>query len=208
MDHSQHVKGALGSIVAAQNDRAMPGMGETSMPGMGTTMPGMCMCMDMDMDGMKMYFHAGYEEVILFDFWRIDEVWELLLSMLGICILAFLYEGLKHCREYLFRRSVRTSPYNTSSSNATGDAVNGGGQQAVRYYEDFIIPSSMKMMSLPHAAQTALHMLQFFIAYLLMLIFMTYNVWLCLAVLVGSGLGYFVFGWRKAVLVDLGEHCH
>ena len=47
---------------------------------------------------LQMYFHFGYDEVILFDWWRIDTVWELLLSMLGIFIMAFLYEGLKYLR--------------------------------------------------------------------------------------------------------------
>ncbi|KAA0189924.1 hypothetical protein HAZT_HAZT001144 [Hyalella azteca] len=117
-----------------------------------------------------MYFHGGCNEVILFDFWRISEVWELLLSMLGIFILAFLYEALKYCRDLFYR--------------------------------------SMKMMSSAHAIQTCLHMVQFLVSYLLMLVFMTYNAWLCLAVLLGAGVGYFVFGWRKALVVELTEHCH
>jgi len=37
---------------------------------------------------------------------------------------------------------------------------------------------------------------------------MTYNVWLCLAVLFGATLGYFLFGWKKSVVVDVTEHCH
>lgn len=56
--------------------------------------------------------------------------------------------------------------------------------------------------------QSFLHMLQVFISYLLMLIFMTYNVWLALAVVLGAGAGYFLFGWRKKTIVDINEHCH
>lgn len=37
---------------------------------------------------------------------------------------------------------------------------------------------------------------------------MTYNIWLCLAVLFGATLGYFLFGWKKSVVVDVTEHCH
>ena len=51
--------------------------------------------------------------------------------------------------------------------------------------------------------------LQIVVSYCLMLIFMTYNVWLCLAVALGAATGYFVFGWKKTVVVDVGgEHCH
>ena len=35
-------------------------------------------------------------------------------------------------------------------------------------------------------------MLQVVVGYILMLVVMTYNVWLCLAVVLGMGLGYFV----------------
>jgi copper transporter 1 len=47
---------------------------------------------------MKMYFHTGYNEVILFDQWRINSPGGLLWSMLAIFILAAAYEGLKYLR--------------------------------------------------------------------------------------------------------------
>ena len=50
---------------------------------------------------------------------------------------------------------------------------------------------------------------QLTLAYFLMLIVMTFNTWLCLAVVFGSTTGYFLFGWRKSVVVDVaGDHCH
>ena len=52
-------------------------------------------------------------------------------------------------------------------------------------------------------------LLQLTLAYFLMLIVMTFNTWLCLAVVVGSTTGYFLFGWRKSVVVDAhADHCH
>ena len=50
--------------------------------------------------------------------------------------------------------------------------------------------------------------LQVLVSYCLMLIFMTYNIWLCLAVVLGAGTGYMLFGWHKAIVVDVNEHCH
>ena len=46
------------------------------------------------------------------------------------------------------------------------------------------------------------------LAYLLMLIFMTYNTWLCAAVVVGAAVGYFLFGWRKTIVYEESDHCH
>ncbi len=53
------------------------------------------------------------------------------------------------------------------------------------------------MWSKGHLVQTALHLLQVSLSYLLMLIFMTYNTWLCAATVVGLTFGYFLFGWRR-----------
>jgi len=64
------------------------------------------------------------------------------------------------------------------------------------------------MMSLAHGIQTLLHVIQVTVSYMLMLVFMTYNVWLCLAVVIGAGLGYFLFSWRRATVIDVNEHCH
>lgn len=64
------------------------------------------------------------------------------------------------------------------------------------------------MFSATHLLQTFLHIVQISVSYLLMLIFMTYNIWLCAAVLFGATLGYFLFGWKKSVVVDVTEHCH
>lgn len=64
------------------------------------------------------------------------------------------------------------------------------------------------MMSLMHLYQSFLHLVQVTLSLMLMLIFMTYNTWLCLAVVFGAMVGYFLFGWKKSVVVDVTEHCH
>jgi hypothetical protein len=72
----------------------------------------------------------------------------------------------------------------------------------------FILFFRTQMISTAHFIQTILHIIQVFMSYCLMLAFMTYNVWLCLAVILGAGTGYFMFGWKRAVVVDVNEHCH
>ncbi len=41
--------------------------------------------------------------------------------------------------------------------------------------------------------RTALNASQLLLGYLLMLIFMTFNVWLCSGVIIGDAVGYFLF---------------
>lgn len=64
------------------------------------------------------------------------------------------------------------------------------------------------MLSWMNLLQTVLHAIQVTVSFLLMLVFMTYNYWLCLAVVAGASTGYFLFGWKKSVIVDVTEHCH
>ena len=59
-----------------------------------------------------------------------------------------------------------------------------------------------------HFFQSILHLIQVTLSFLLMLIFMTYNTWLCLAVVFGAATGYFLFGWKKAISISITEHCH
>ena len=64
---------------------------------------------------MMMYFHGGYNEVILFDIWRISTLGGLIGSMVGCFILGILYEGVKSYREYWMRGTFQTVKYNQVS---------------------------------------------------------------------------------------------
>ncbi|KAH9639918.1 hypothetical protein HF086_002832 [Spodoptera exigua] len=117
------------------------------------------MSMNSTFQGDIISFHGGYNEVILFSWWKVTDIGEFVGSFFAVFLMALLYEG----------------------------------------------PT---MMSTAHAWQTVLHGLQVLVSYMLMLVFMTYNTWLCAAVVLGSATGYFLFGWRESVVVDFTEHCH
>ncbi|XP_076347656.1 high affinity copper uptake protein 1-like isoform X1 [Tachypleus tridentatus] len=146
-----------------------------------------------------MYFTAGVEVTILFRQWHVTTVGGLIGSVIGIFILAMLYEGLKFFREHLYRRNASTIQYATVA--VTGQSNNSGVTEIQKVTRN-------KMMSVPHLIQTLLHVVQFVISYFLMLMFMTYNMWVCIAIALGAGAGFFLFGWKKATVVDVTEHCH
>ena len=68
----------------------------------------------------------------------------------------------------------------------------------------------MNMVELAlHIAQTFLHMVQVAVGYLLMLVVMTYNLWIFFAVILGAGLGYIVFGRLRMVHAKVSDdHCN
>ncbi|CAN7993182.1 unnamed protein product [Ixodes hexagonus] len=161
--------------------------------------------MHMDMGGMvgslqysTMYFHIGLTETILFKDWAVNSVGGMIGSVVGVFIMAAMYEGLKYFREHLFRLHFSSMHY--SSVAVTG--------QDGRTLTEVHQIARNRIVSWAHFLQTFLHMVQVVLSYFLMLIFMTYNVWLCLGVVLGAGFGYFIFGWKKATVVDVTDHCH
>lgn len=148
------------------------------------------------MDMMNMWFTFSSNATVLFEQWHFTTVGGLIGSMIGIFIMAALYEGLKYYREYLFWKTYNTLQYR---------AVSLPDKATVPDEPQVVQPT---MISKIHFYQTFLHMIQMVLSYFLMLIFMTYNVWLCIAVVLGAGVGYFLFGWKKSIVVDVTEHCH
>ncbi|XP_076091442.1 high affinity copper uptake protein 1-like isoform X2 [Mytilus galloprovincialis] len=205
------------------------GMNNNMGGGMNHNMGGMDhMGMDMHMNttkcgegmmGMMMYFHTGTCEYVLFKEALVSTAGEMVGACIVIFILALIYEGLKVFREHLLRKALTPnyqseatiSKYTHTSTDTMvidpQSAKSNGYECSGNIYHTKEI-ARQQIISSSHFIQTILHVVQVFISYCLMLAFMTYNVWLCLAVILGAGAGYFMFGWKRAVVVDVNEHCH
>ncbi|KAE8749352.1 hypothetical protein FOCC_FOCC003866 [Frankliniella occidentalis] len=147
----------------------------------------------------KMWFHGGTMEMVVFDFWKVTDDGSMAYSWFIIFVLAFLYEGLKYYRDYLYGRHARNSALQAARDTS---------RLALDKNADLHKSWSGTVFTPFHLLQTFLHALQYFVSYLLMLIFMTYNSWLCLAVILGGSCGFFFFGWKKESSIDITEHCH
>lgn len=156
---------------------------------------------------MSMSFHFGCNETILFSWWKIETVLGLIVSMIAIFLMATLYEGLKYYREYLFWKTYNLLEYRPVSMPEKGSEEQTPAP-TIHYVGEVIHKKTPSMLSINHLYQTVLHVIQVTLSFLLMLIFMTYNVWLAIAVVLGAAVGYFLFCWKKSVIVDVTEHCH
>lgn len=152
---------------------------------------------------MKMFFHTGVMEYILFEGLMTSDTKGIVGACVAVFVLAVLYEGLKFFREYLLRQATVRQNMN---SYAVSTVYSAGSKSEMVAVENPTV--GKRMLSGSHGLQTLLHMVQVFISYCLMLIFMTYNAWLCISIILGAGVGYFLFGWQRAVAVDINEHCH
>ncbi|XP_022224913.2 high affinity copper uptake protein 1 [Drosophila obscura] len=154
---------------------------------------------------MIMVFHAGHCERILWRGWVAATVTEFVLSALAIFVVSFLYEALKFLRQHLARRVARREAERLAAERQKNDNPSGccsdtplAEVREKSYWQ--------RLMDSAHIIQSLLNLLQIVISYLLMLIFMTFNYWLCLAVVLGLGLGHFFFGWNKKT-PDESECC-
>uniref|UniRef100_A0A914XFA9 Copper transport protein n=1 Tax=Plectus sambesii TaxID=2011161 RepID=A0A914XFA9_9BILA len=150
----------------------------------------------MSMSMMSMWFHFSHSDVILFDFWHPKSV----IALLGSCVLIFCiavaYEGLKWFRLHLQSRLFVVNRERPPTYAATTPIA-------------YTKPFRLNTFSLPHLIQTLLFVVQIILSYGLMLVFMTYNVWLALSVILGAGVGYFIFGAQMTVLTErqMGGDC-
>lgn len=110
-----------------------------------------------------MMFHLRTDLNLLFEPWNINSTKVLIGSCIGVLFVSFLYEGLK-----IYRAKLMHSRNRKKQRGAN-------------------------ICSIHHWSQTIMHILQVVLGYLLMLVVMTYQVYLGVAVVVGAGLGYFIF---------------
>lgn len=165
--------------------------------------------------GMAMFFHGGIVETILFEWWHTSSVLLMVLSCLLVFIVAILYELLKFYREWLRnrerrrlsggghrrrssrRRRHRSKSVAVGSTDTVSLELSYSPRESRITFRTWLAPM--------HWYQTFLHMLQITMSFMLMLVFMTFNVWLCLSVVFGAGLGYFLFFARDG---SITEHCN
>ncbi|KAE9421726.1 hypothetical protein Angca_007243, partial [Angiostrongylus cantonensis] len=166
---------------------------------------------------MKMWFHGGWDEVILFEFWRISSFSGLILSFIAIFVMGAIYEGIKWFRVYLQmisstsefvsnesgirtrRLPVKQRRFSVITAEANEDFKTHKYNKVSVYAERVMQSpfthahacSSMRLL------EAFLYVVQLVLAYWLMLIVMTYNTWLTMAVIGGAGFGHWLFAVIK-----------
>lgn len=180
---------------------------------------------------MKMWFHGGFEEVILFDFWRTSTFTGMLLSCLAIFVMGAAYEGVKWFRVYLQMTQTAAARVPRENGVRLNEISTGGcSEQAPlqckprhNSQEDIYNPTTTpptpeakthikrsspfatsSAFSADRLLQAALYIFQLVLAYWLMLIVMTYNTYLTAAVVLGAGFGHWLFAVLK-LRSPLGE---
>ncbi|KAF7560870.1 hypothetical protein G7046_g3270 [Stylonectria norvegica] len=149
-----------------------------------------------DMCSMNMLFTWDTTNLcIVFRQWHVRSTISLIVSLLAVVLLAVGYEGLRALSrryEALLARRVETLP----------------SLDAVTETTPFLLPGQNQPRAgqRAHLIKAALYALQNFYAFMLMLIFMTYNGWVMGAVSLGAFFGYVLFGQDTSATKD--NACH
>ncbi|VDO08548.1 unnamed protein product [Haemonchus placei] len=143
---------------------------------------------------MDMIIHFREKELILFSFWRTGTLLGMAVSMFISFLLCILYEGIKGLRLFLALRHVK---------------VNAGGDQDTAPLTPMVQMTgyTKRVFSGARLAQAALYGIQALLAYILMLIVMTYNGNLILSIVVGEAVGYLLFTGTPLVDSHLATCC-
>lgn len=153
---------------------------------MGHDMPAMC--------SMNMLFTWDTTNLcIIFRGWHIRSTAGLIFSLLAIILLTAGYEALrKGCREYEKRIEKKQDAMPNSDTETTPFFWSG--------------QERMKITKTAHATKAFLYAVQNFYAFMLMLLFMTYNGWVMVSMFVGWFVGYLFLGLDVPATKDTACH--
>jgi len=155
---------------------------------MGHTMPAMC--------SMNMLFTWDTKNLcIVFRSWHITSTTSLLFSLVAVVLLTAGYEaireGSRRYEEYV-AKSVDELPHGENITERTPFLWSGRNQ--------------VEVSKKAHVIKALLYGIQVFYSFFLMLLFMTYNGWVMLAVGIGATLGFLFFG--KSTTATKVAACH
>jgi copper transporter 1 len=140
-----------------------------------------------DMCSMNMIFTWDTNNLcIVFRSWRITTTTSLLFSLAAVVLLSVGYEALRA----LSRR------YELALQRQVDSLPNTAGDPSLTETTPFFQPGQNQAQAgqRAHIIKGLLYAVQNFYAFMLMLVFMTYNGWVMISVSVGAFIGYVIFG--------------
>ncbi|CAI4233391.1 unnamed protein product [Auanema sp. JU1783] len=154
---------------------------------------------------MSMFIHFGDREIILFSFWKTGSFWGLAVSLLITFLLCFVHEGIKGARILLAqshnmnrRRQAAIRGNSSIGDNISADSVTFAPLLNLNGF-------TKRLFTKYRIIQAALYGLQVLLAFVLMLIAMTFNGYLIICIVVAESIGYFLFSGTP--IVDGGNDC-
>jgi len=167
---------------------------------------------------MATYFYIGYDDVqMVLKNWIVDDLPSLLGTCLVLVAIVLVAEWLRLWREnfqFAMIQKLQSRSSSVASNRDESDAMFNTSKYATEPTTRPIAQSwRAGLTNRDHIILALTYTLQQTISLVLMLVFMTFNLYLCAAVVLGHGLGYYFFAWRRIIpvaglaMTELGM-CH
>jgi copper transporter 1 len=131
--------------------------------------------------------------------WRITSKGAFAGSCIGVILLVLVLEALRRAAiEYdgfLVRKNAERQAAASRSSSAS-DGIHDKGGAMTTHSAKPVAFEPVRPNVVEQAIRALLHMLQFAVAYFVMLLAMYYNGYIIICIFIGAFLGFFIFGWR------------
>ncbi|KAK9722587.1 copper transpport protein [Basidiobolus ranarum] len=142
-----------------------------------------------DMCSMQMVFNWDISNLcVVFNWWRVNSIPTLIVSIILVFALSASYEMLRDYtrtfeqRILLKHQTTATNDEDPESPDSNESLLNAGN------YKYIWLTPKEKLL------RVFLYSIQVFLSFFLMLIFMTYNGYLIIAVVIGASTGFYIFG--------------
>ncbi|VDN36957.1 unnamed protein product [Cylicostephanus goldi] len=167
--------------------------------------------MDHNMTGMMdMVIHFRERELILFSFWKTGTLSGMAVSMFISFLLCILYEAIKGFRLFLaiYHNKQRRSAMTSSQSALADSAGDNVSHDSVSFAPMLQVTGlTRRVFSGYRLIQASLYGVQALLAYVLMLIVMTFNGNLILSIVAGEAVGYLLFVGTPLADSHLADCC-
>jgi copper transporter 1 len=114
-----------------------------------------------------------------------------------VIVLEFLRRAGKEYDRYIVGRHRKTLSPTVSSSASSAEEINSANKNTTTTVASQVADSRFRPSILQQAVRALLHMLQFAVAYFVMLLAMYYNGYIIICIFIGAYIGYFIFGYES-----------
>ncbi|KAF1916207.1 Ctr copper transporter [Ampelomyces quisqualis] len=132
--------------------------------------------------------------------WRVKSQGDFAGSCIGVILLVIILEALRRAGKeydrYIIAQHIKTLSPAVCSSSSSADGSNSK-DPATSVASPVTAAPRFRPNMLQQAIRALLHMLQFAVAYFVMLLAMYYNGYIIICIFIGAYIGYFIFGYES-----------
>jgi len=153
---------------------------------------------------MHMLWNTQIQDTcIVFESWHISSTFSFVVSFFVIVAIGLFYEWLRS-----FQKAFDKQLLHRESKGKVRLGGNSRDGSRERSEEDGLLGKPVALALVPKVIRSVLYAATVFISFFLMLVFMTYNAYLILAVVIGAGVGNYLFAGLTADGDSKGVACH